>query len=437
MVKASSLKISHDRLKRLLAILIAVIFMISAMPNMALADTAADKGAKGELKIGAQSACSYCPRTGEFVYQKNMNKRVAPASTTKLLTAILAVENLDMDDTVYVTPEIERVAEAEMFLQRGEVVKVRDLLNAMLIESANDAAVALAIAVAGNVKDFAKMMNKRAKKYGCKDTHFVNPNGLADPNHYSSAHDMALIAEKAFDNKIIRKICGTQKYKMAATNGYIEREFENTNLLIRDDEKIEYKGKELCPKYPGVFAGKTGTLTKSEASLIVGVKDGDFEFISVILNTWYKRREVDSIALIDYTKEHMARDIAFEKGDKMGRIYVKHGAKTFLKVVTGGVGYLHLPEGATLDDLDMDKVSYENVVAPIKKGEAIGKVVISYQGEKLGRATLVAAESTEEGWLPSYIGISNTMTVAIVVLILAFIAIRKFGAKAKRKKKRA
>ncbi|MDO5331576.1 MAG: serine hydrolase, partial [Bacillota bacterium] len=181
------------------------------------------------LKLYSDAALVCDMTTGEIIYSLNADELRYPASTTKMLTAILALENLDLEDTVTVDKEAAGVGGNSLKLKSGEKFKVKDLLYGTLVISANDGAVALAKKVSGSVEEFAKLMNKKAIEIGCTSSNFVNPNGLHDDNHYTTARDLALIAMYCMKNETFREIVSLPSYTVPATNLSEERVVENTN----------------------------------------------------------------------------------------------------------------------------------------------------------------------------------------------------------------
>lgn len=186
--------------------------------------------------------------SGKILYEKNAYKKMYPASTTKIMTAILTLENCKLDELVTVSDNavsLESVPETytRADIQAGEILTVENLLNVLLIPSANDAAIALAEHVSGSVSEFSNLMNKKAKELGCKNTNFVNPNGVHNENQYTTAYDLSLIGKYAMNNETFRKIVCKTSYTLPATNIYssTDRKFENTNeLLSSDNYSYEY-----------------------------------------------------------------------------------------------------------------------------------------------------------------------------------------------------
>ena len=207
-----------------------LIFLIAASSHV----TASASGK--EPQIAGTSAIIYIGDTGETLWQKDSTQRMQPASMTKLLTCLIAAENLDLDKVIEISYEATLPEPTKMYLQPGEKITVKDLMYATLLESANDGAEALAIATAGSVDAFAVMMNEKAEALGCTGSNFVNPSGLPDENHYSTAKDMAIIAYAAMQNKTVRDVAGTAEYTISATNAYEARSLFNYNLFLKGGE---------------------------------------------------------------------------------------------------------------------------------------------------------------------------------------------------------
>ena len=219
-------------------------------------------------------------KTGKILYSKNGDSKMYPASTTKLMTAILTSENCDLSDKVTISKNaVDSIPEGYTTanLQKGEILSVEQLMYALLIPSANDAAVALAEHISGSVKDFSTLMNNKAQELGCKTTHFVNPNGIHNKNHYSSAYDMALIGKYALNFPEIRKIVTTKKYTLPATNKYDKKDriLNATNALINKDSPNHYKY---------ATGLKTGYTDDAGNCLVASAKKDNLELIAVILN---------------------------------------------------------------------------------------------------------------------------------------------------------
>ena len=391
----------------------------------------------GVPDVEAKSAIILCGDTGEIIWEKNADEKMEPASMTKLMTALLAVENLKPDQEVEVTGEAAAMPETKIYLQTGEKITVEELLYGLLLESGNDAAVALAIATAGSVEDFAAMMNERAKEIGCTNTNFVNPSGLADENHYSTARDMVMIAKEALSNETVRKIAGTAEHTIPATNAYEERNLENTNYFLKGVDK-EVNGKKIkVDKYDGVFGGKTGYVGEDKAALVTGLSADGLEIYSLVMGSSLEGRYSDVKELMDYGKANVSKYTVFEKGDEFGKVKLLGGAVNKVKAVAADNGYINLPEGVSASLVTTECVYTDSLFAPVKKGQKIGVVEVYIAGELKKTVELVAAEDIKEGWFLSGIGISNFQTVMIgvflAVILIGFVTIISMRIRNKRK----
>ena len=197
------------------------------------------------LTTNSESVLLMDATTGNILYSKNIFEKKYPASTTKLMTAILTLENCELTDIVTVSHNAIfsiPVGYSHASLQEGEQLTVEELLNVLLIPSANDAAVALAEHIAGSVENFSTMMNDKAKELGCLDTHFVNPNGIHDNNHYSTAYDLALIGKYAMKFDDIMRIAKINQYTLPTSNKYDRKDriFNATNGLITKNDEYYY-----------------------------------------------------------------------------------------------------------------------------------------------------------------------------------------------------
>lgn len=233
-----------------------------------------------EPELNVDSAITVEVSTGKVIYEKNAHDKRFPASTTKVMTALLVLENCELTDKATVSYDaLSAVPEgySTANLQVGETLSIKDLLYALLVRSANEAANVLAEHVAGSVQSFASMMNTRAEELGCETTHFVNPNGVHNEDHYSSAYDLYLIAKEAMKNPTFREIVSTRSYTLPATEQYniADRSFSNTNYLLHASSKNYY--------YRYAIGIKTGFTSQAGNCLISAASKDNLEFISVVL----------------------------------------------------------------------------------------------------------------------------------------------------------
>ena len=425
------------KIKKLLMLLLCAAVLATGVWPLDLAPAAA----AAELKITGSSGIIYCSDTNEVIWEKNADSKLEPASMTKLMTALLVAENLSLDQEVTVTAEAAVMPETKIYLKEGEKITVDNLLYGLLLESGNDAAVALAIAAAGSVEDFAAMMNERAAELGCTATHFVNPNGLRAEEHYSTAEDMVLIAREALDNETVRKIAGTAEYTIPATNMSEERKLATTNFFLTGIDK-EIDGKKIkVDKYEGVFGGKTGYVGENKASMVTGLDVDGLEVYCLVMGSESAiTRYSDIKAMMDYGKANVSKYTIFVKGDAFGEVKLKGGADNKVTAVAADDGFINLPEGVSASLVTTECVFTDNLTAPVEKGQRIGVVHIYVADELKSTIDLLAAENIEEGWFLSPYGISNLQTVIIGIvlglLLIALIAIMTLRISNKRKQAR-
>ena len=251
-------------------------------------------GTVAQPTIQSEGAVLLDAATGTVLYGKNENTQFYPASITKLMTGLLVVENCSLDDKVTFSKSATTNLEAgsvSLNLTEGDVLSVNDCLYALLLKSANEVANGLAEKVSGSVSAFADKMNARAKELGCKNTHFVNPNGLNSTEHYTTPYDMALIARAAFSNDTLRKIDTTLSHKIPATKKV------NQERTVTMGHKMFYTTDSRY--YPGIIGGKTGYTSKAGNTLVTGVDRDGVRLIAVVM----KRKGThyaDTKALLDY-----------------------------------------------------------------------------------------------------------------------------------------
>lgn len=374
--------------------------------------------------ITAQGAVVYCQNTGEIIYSKNKNKKLYPYSITKMMTVLLAVQNLPLDQEVTISKRAAQEGEATMNLKAGEVVTVKDLIYGTLVLSGNDAAWALGEAVSGNMKDFVKLMNKTAKNIGCENTHFTNPNGMHDDNHYTTAYDMLQITKLALSNETIRKAAGTTKYKMAATNKSDARVMKTHVPFITEKKKT------------GFYAGKTGYWSDDDCSIVLGYEKDSLQLFVVVIGDTKDDREDDVEAITEYATKKIEGVKVIGKGKEQGKVRIKHGAKTRLATYTAEIGYAYLPKEASESLISTKVVMQSDVEAPVKSGDVVGKLEIYVAEDLVNEVDLVVKEDVETGWFPSYLGISNMATIIIGVAIVIFLILRVWIASVRARNKR-
>ena len=264
------------------------------------ADTDLVKGWPEGPKIEGQSAVLMDAVTDTILYSKNADDRLYPASITKIMTAFLACEYLDMNDTITMSEAAAYGIEAgssSIYAETGEVFTVEQALMALMLESANEMALAIAEKTSGSVKKFVELMNQRAAQLGCENTHFNNPNGLPDETHYTTANDMIKIAKAAWYNPLFRKFVTTQVYEIPPTNKQPE-----TRYLLNHHKMMS--GQSYA--YDGVLGGKTGYTNDAGCTLVTYAKRGNSVLVAVVLNST-NGAFPDTTSLLDYGFDHFQR----------------------------------------------------------------------------------------------------------------------------------
>ena len=240
---------------------------------------------KDEPTLNSRIAVAYDRKSGEVIWGKDEHKRTAMASTTKIMTAIVTLENCDLTQTVTISKKSAGTGGSRLGLKADDKITMNDLLYGLMLKSGNDAAVAIAETVGGSVEGFAELMNEKAKELKLENTHYVTPHGLDDPEHYTTAVELAKLADYALQNETFAKIVNTKNYTVTI-NGY-PKSISNTN--------------ELLGYLEGVNGVKTGFTNNAGRCLVTSVNRNGFEIITVILQADTKKfRTADSIKLIEY-----------------------------------------------------------------------------------------------------------------------------------------
>lgn len=281
-----------------LCLLLTFVFVtvFSTQPLLAASDQKTSVAWPKAPLTNSGAACLMDADTGAILFDANMDEQRYPASITKVMTALLVAENKQPTDTV--TFGEQAVSEsipgnARIDVQLGETITVEDALHAILLASANEVCTQLAIDIAGSVEAFADMMNERAAALGCINTHFTNPNGLPDPNHYTTAHDMALIMQEAIKNETFLRVESDLSYTIQPTNmTAAPRQLQNHHVMLFQDDPTY--------GYQGAFAGKTGYTDEAHNTLVTAAKRNNITLICVVLTCDNLDYIIDTRSLFDY-----------------------------------------------------------------------------------------------------------------------------------------
>lgn len=375
--------------------------------------------------ISSLSAVLYCENTGEVLFEQKSRSRIAPLTTTKIVTVILAIQNLQLSTEVEISAEAAGFG-GPMELKEGEKISVENLIYGSLMLDSSDATFALSEAVSGDDKSkFVNMMNELVKNMGCKETHFTNPVGTPEMEHYSTANDMMQIMKVASSNDIFRKISSAKKHKINATNVSKARTFKNQYPEILQDKNT-------------VAVQKSTGSKEGEGSILMSYNYKGLKIIlSVMGSPEDKVRENDAKKLIDYAVSSVRGIKVISKGEKIDKAYIKGGEKTRVNAYAADDGYAYLPEQGSKELISGVIEMDEKIKAPVKKGTQVGTYVISVADDPVNKIPLIVKEDIGTGWLPSKIGISNLGTIliisAILLLIIIYIYIRIKIAQIKRR----
>lgn len=323
-----------------------------------------------EPTITASAAVLMDAESGEVLFSRNAHEKRAPASTTKILTALLALERIPAGSMIYAPANADKVTGSSAHLRPGESMTREDALFALMLRSANDVAEAIAVHVSKSVPGFALLMNSRAKEIGCEHTSFTTPHGLPDDRHLTCAYDLALIGREAMKNEFFKRVVSTPKWTVMRSDNQKDTVMENNNKLLLEDAFIE-----------GI---KTG-YTRAAGRCFVGSRsENGLRLIAVVLNSndW----AADTRALYAWGYEQVKLKARYKAGDIVGEAPVENGIEPAVKVAIGQDLTLF-----TLTHREPPTLVLDEVEAPILKGEAAGVLrYVSPSGETLEAPVLFA-----------------------------------------------
>lgn len=328
-----------------------------------------------DLSLSGEGAILIDIDTLEILYEKNSHSQFYPASTTKIMTAILAIELGNLQDIVTVDEESVKLTDgSHIALEPGEQLSLEHLLNALLIESANDAALVIAKHISGNQDEFYKLMNDKAKSIGALNTNFVNPNGLPNEEHLTTAYDLALIGRYAMENETFRSIVKNYTYTIPVTNKKTEpRYLKSANRLIYSNEKIDVDGKLIPIKYEGVTGVKSGYTVAAQQCLVTSLEKDGHKFIAVVLKSNGKSIYSDTHKLLNYGLENFEKIQLGHANKFVDNYIVENGLVPFVAGVTKTDSYFIINKDDK-NNIEEKIIIEDPLVAPISKGQVIGKV---------------------------------------------------------------
>lgn len=328
--------------------------------------------------ISAKAAILMDESSGRVLFAQNAHQRMPQASLTKIMTALLVIEHGDLDKEVVISKHAEETGESSIWLEEGEVLSRNQLLYALMLASANDAAVALAESVAGSEELFVTKMNNRVEKLNLSNTHFANPHGLDAQGHYSSAFDLASLAREGLKNPLFRKVVTTKEMQIPWPGHSWERSLFNINKLIT--------------RYQGARGVKTGYTSKAGCCLVGAAQRGDLKLISVVMDS--SDIYSDTEKLLDYGFNNY-ETVVLEKKDKAYQVEVNKGTSGFVSVKPErDAAVAVLP--AEKEQLSLKTEISEKVQAPVKKGTVLGTGRIILNGKVIDRINYLAQEDVNK-----------------------------------------
>ncbi|MBQ7703349.1 MAG: D-alanyl-D-alanine carboxypeptidase [Firmicutes bacterium] len=395
---------------------------------------------KNGIDLGAQGAAVYVGESNSFFWEYQGDQRFDPASITKLLTCLIVAEKLDMDQVVTVTAACLDLPSTWNFLVEGEEITVRDLMYLSLLESHNEAAKMLAIAVSGTEEAFAVLMNQRANEIGCINSEFHNSHGLTVPEgNFATPKDICRITKAALDNPIVREVCETATYTMPATNKHPDgATLHTTNLFLEGGKYTGSTSEISVAAIDEVYGGKTGTTVQQVTTMSVGCEVNGVDVYICIMGSTVNLRYTDVARLVAYAKANIQPYQVFPKGTEFeGKARVKEGAVKYVDAVAGEDCIINLPEGASPALVMVEPVYDENLTAPVKEGDVVGQAVVYLADEKVDSVDLVALKDVEKGWIFSKIGLSNMESAIIIGVTSLFLILLLWILTQRAKNKRA
>jgi len=327
-------------------------------------------------RIEAKAAIVIDADTGRVLYEKDAYSRRAIASTTKIMTAIVAIENGNLDDKVKVSIRAASIWGSTIKLKPGEELTLKELLYGMMLRSGNDAALAVAEHVGGTVENFVKMMNDKARELGLKNTAFKTPHGLDVEGHYSTAYELAMLTRYALQNPVFAQIVATKSTTI-------------TNRSL-------YTTNEMLSLYPGADGVKTGYTGKAGRCLVTSATRDGFKIISVVLNCSSRSKRAESSkTILDYAFNNYKPYELLRANQELGRVKVYKGKKDSVPVVA--VESIKMPlSREEKEKLRTELTLGETIKAPVYKGVEVGKIEFFVDGKLIGRSAVKTAEAVPE-----------------------------------------
>ncbi|MFW6269663.1 MAG: D-alanyl-D-alanine carboxypeptidase family protein [Bacillota bacterium] len=338
-----------------------------------------------EVDISAQSAILIETETEQILYEKNPDEKLPPASITKIMTLLVAMEKIEegkisLDDKITISQTAQSMGGSQIYLAADTEVPMRDLLKAVAVASANDASVAIAEAISGSYSGFINLMNEKAEELGMENTHFMNSTGLPEEQHYTTARDISIMSKELVKYDKILEWCSI----------WVD------HIQLPDREAMIANTNSLVNKYQGMDGLKTGHTSEAGYCLAATAKRSNVRLISVILNTeTMDLRQKDTTNLLDYGFNYFEKKQKVKAGEKIENIRIPSGKKP---VITGEAAsdlYVMVKRG-TDDQINKEISINESLTAPLEEGEVIGQIEIVEDNEVINSVNIITGESVEK-----------------------------------------
>jgi len=363
-----------------------VVFLICMSLAFLPCCVSAIEGASTDLAPGAKSAILIEASTGKIIFEKNSHEKLAPASMTKMMSMLLVVESIEdgiigWHDIITVSENASGMGGSQILLETGEQMTVHDLFKGVAVMSGNDAVVALAEAVAGSVDEFVSMMNKRAKELGLTDTNFKNPHGLDDANHYSSAYDMSLIAKELVKHEKVLEF--TKIYE-----DYLRKGTDKEIWLVNTNKLVRF--------YNGVDGLKTGYTSTAGYCLTATAFKNNMRLIAVVMGEESSNtRNAEVSSMLDYGYAQYKVDTLVNKNDVVAKIPIEKAKDENISLVP-----LHSVNILNKKTTKLGEITYkldvDEIKAPVKNGDIVGRLTVLNDGKKLDTVDLTVEKDVDK-----------------------------------------
>ncbi len=436
----------------LLSLLLALVLTVTALCPAASAESSSK--ILNKMKVKSEAALLMDMDTDVVLYEQNADEQICPASITKVMTALLVLEHIEAGDlslkdkvTAYDDCWFDLdMTSSNQNIRPGEKMSVKDLLYCMLVASANESANILGEKVAGSISAFVEEMNQRAAELGCKNTHFVNTHGMPDDEHYTTCHDLYLIAKAAMGYSQFREIVKTDEYYVDATNKSQRRHFFNTNALLSN---MKYRGYVYQP----CIGIKTGTTDKGGYNLLSAAEKDGKTLVSVVIGCRTKTKKDGSVEYTQFSESSRLLEWGFENFDTItivdekqtcGEVPVTLSTEADSVAVAPETSITaELPKDITPESFEMVPSLRASVEAPVKKGDVLGTLVLYLDGKEYTAVNLLAVNDVEASallkrkamiadllsrwYVKALIGLAAALILALILRLTVFRRRRRYG----------